>query len=133
MSARMLKLSKKKLGGREMKDKILNWFGTGRVGASSKAMALHISGAQCDGSYPLDPDDLNRCLLFLKAVPEARAELPRMATLNRQWAALVARWDELESLFLSEAGEDWSLTQRGAPKTYKLMTEILYGRKSTTA
>jgi hypothetical protein len=107
-----------------MKDKVLNWMGTGRVGASSKAMALHMTGAPCDGSYPHDPDDLNRCLLFLEAVPEAREHLPRMATLNKVWAALVGRWDEIEASFLGEVGRDWC-DAHSAPKTYKLMREVI--------
>ena len=107
-----------------MKDKILAWMGTGRVGASSNAMALHMCGAPCDGAYPHDPDDLNRCMLFLEAVPEARAELPRMATVNKTWAALVARWNEIEAAFLAEVGRDWCKAQR-APNTYRLMREVI--------
>jgi len=107
-----------------MRDKVLNWMMTGRVGASSKAMATHLCGAQCDGSYPHDPDDLNRCLLFLEAVPEARAELPRMATVNKTWAALVQRWDEIEAAFLAEAGRDWC-KERSAPNTYLLMRAVI--------
>ena len=107
-----------------MKDKVLAWMGTGRVGASSKTMALHLCGSPCDGSYPYDPDDLNRCLLFLEAVPEARAKLPKMATLNRKWAALISRWDEIEASFLEEAGLDWCKAQR-APNTYRLMREVM--------
>lgn len=72
-----------------MKEAIMTWLLTGWVGASSKAMAAHMSGLPCDGSYPLDPDDFNRCLLFIEAVPGSRAMLPKMATLNKTWAALV--------------------------------------------
>lgn len=107
-----------------MKDKILAWMGTGRVGASSRAMAAHLCGAPCDGSYPSDPDDMNRCLLFLEAVPAARSELPRMATLNKTWAALVARWSEIETMFLEEAGRNWCKCT-SAPKTYRLMREVI--------
>lgn len=106
------------------KDKVLNWIGTGRCGASSMAMALHLSGASCDGSYPHDIGDLNRCLLFLEAVPEARAELPRMAELNKTWAALIKRWDEIEGMFLAEAGLDGCKTQN-APRTHRLMREVI--------
>jgi hypothetical protein len=107
-----------------MREKVLNWMTTGRVGLSSKAMAAHLCGAPCDGSYPHDPDDLNRCLLFLEAVPEARAELPRMATVNKTWAALVARWGEIEAAFLAEVGRDWQKAKR-APRTYRLMREVI--------
>lgn len=107
-----------------MRDKVLRWLATGHVGLSSKAMAMHMCGVPCDGSHPADPDDLNRCLLFLEAVPEARAMLPNMATLSKRWAALVARWDEIEATFLAEVGRDWCKGDR-APKTYKLMQEVL--------
>ena len=107
-----------------MKDKVMEWMATGRVGLSSKAMALHLCGFKCDGSYPHDPDDLNRCLLFLESVPEARAELPRMAEVNQVWAALVKQWDNIEAAFLAEAGRDWCKAQR-AYNTYRLMREII--------
>ena len=107
-----------------MKDKVLNWIGMGRVGASSKAMALHLCGYPCDGSFPYDTDDLNRCLLFLEAVPEARALLPNMATLNKTWASLVKNWDEIEASFLEEVGLDWCKAN-SAPKTYKLMKQAI--------
>ena len=106
-----------------MKDKVLKWLLGGWVGASSKAMAAHLCGFPCNGDWPDDPDDFSRCLMFLDAVPEARAALPRMAEVNRHWAALVARWDEIETTFHSEM-----ITPRvwfAAPKTLRLMREVL--------
>ena len=106
-----------------MKDKVLRWLLSGRVGLSSKAMAAHLCGFPCEGDYPIDPDDFNRCVMLLDAVPEARALLPKMAEVNRYWAALVSRWDEIEAAFRDERrgpGVFYS-----APKTYKLMTEII--------
>ncbi len=108
-----------------MKLKILNWFATGHVGLSSKAMASAVAGIDnCKKDHPSDPDDLNRCLLFLNSVPEAREHLDRVAALSDYWQALIARFDEIEETFLKEAGFDWSKSRR-APKTYKLMKEIL--------
>jgi len=115
----------------DLKDKVLKWFGTGRVGASSKAMALHIVGLESDGSHPCDPDDLSRCLLFLEAVPEARAELYRLATLSPVWAALTARWDELEALFNEEVVHEWGRSSR-APRTFRLMNEVITQGKMKT-
>ena len=106
-----------------MKDKILNWFGTGRVGASSKAMALASIGASNDGSHPHDPADFNRCLLLLEQVPEIRNHMEKIAAINDSWAKLVARWDDVEQSFLDEVGFDWSKAS-SAPKTYKLMKEV---------
>lgn len=109
--------------GTEMKDKILNWFATGRVGASSKAMACAAADMPNDGSHPYDPDDLNRCLLLLEAVPEIRQHMNKIAGINDTWAKLVKRWDEVEQCFIDEVGLNW-VKGRKASKTYELMKEI---------
>lgn len=106
-----------------MKNKILEWFATGRVGASSKAMACAAAGLPNDKSHPYDPDDLNRCLLLLEAVPEIRGCMSKVAGISDTWAKLVERWDELEQSFLDEVGLDWAKA-RSAPNTYRLMKAI---------
>ena len=106
-----------------MQDKILNWFGTGEVGSSSKAMALAVTGNRNDGSHPYDPGDLNRCLLLLEAVPEMREHMDKIASMSKTWGKLVARWDEVEQCFLDEVGLNWTKA-RSAPKTYELMKAI---------
>jgi hypothetical protein len=107
-----------------MKDKILNWFAVGRVGMSSAAMAFYLSGEPCDGSYPIDPDDFNRCLLFLEDVPEARDIFSRMAEVNKVWAALVTHWNEIEALFYSEVGMDRKKSPY-APRTLALIRKVI--------
>ena len=107
-----------------MKDKILNWFATGRVGASSKAMACCLIDAENDRSHPYDPDDFNRCLLFLHAVPEAREHLDKLRSMSKRWNDLVDNWDKIEKSFIDEVGFNWSKAQRAA-KTYELMQSIL--------
>lgn len=111
-----------------MKEKILMWFATGRVGLSSKSMALAVldypNDPQWGVQYPCDPDDLNRCLLLMEAAPEIREHMDKVAALSERWARLVARWDELEKSFLDEVGLNWTKGER-APRTYKLMREIL--------
>lgn len=110
-----------------MKDKILEWFATGQVGLSSKSMALAVLEMPQDlewgANHPLDPDDLNRCLLLLEAVPEIRQHMGKIAALSETWRKLVERWDEVEQCFLDEVGLNWSKARR-APKTYELMKEI---------
>ena len=106
-----------------MKDKILNWFSTGRVGASSKAMALASIGISNDKSHPYDPDDLNRCLLLLEAVPEIRQHFDEVAAISDTWAKLVSQWDEVEQCFLDEVGLNWAKGDR-ASRTYELMKAI---------
>ena len=106
-----------------MKDRILAWFGSENVGESSRAMACCIAGVPGPKSHPYDPDDLNRCLLFLEAVPEARQHMGKLKKLSRTWSHFVDRWDELESTFLDEVGLDWSKATV-AHKTYELMLSI---------
>ncbi len=111
-----------------MKEKILKWFATGRVGASSKAMACCLIDAETDYSYPLDPDDFNRCLLFLNAVPEARQHFDKLRLMSTKWAILIDRWDEIEQCFLDEVGFNWCKAKMAA-KTYELIGDILKGVK----
>lgn len=47
-----------------------------------------------------------------------------MADVNKRWAALVARWDEIEASFLDEAGLNWCKGKR-APNTYRMMCEAI--------
>lgn len=106
-----------------MKDKIIAWLGNGDIGQSSRAMACCVAGIKGQKWHPYDPDDLNRCLLFLEAVPEARQHMGKLKELSPTWSDLVDRWDELESTFLDEVGLDWSKATV-ARKTYELMLSI---------
>jgi len=110
-----------------MQNKILLWFATGRVGVSSRAMASVLTGLPVNksffGNHPHDPDDLNRCLLFLKAVPEARDHLDKIAAISDVWKKLVDNWEVLEKTFLEEVGLDWCKGHK-ASKTYDLMKKL---------
>lgn len=104
---------------------IMMWLGKGRRGASSEAMALAIAETETDKKdHPYDPDDFNRCLLFLDSVPAARDNLHKVARISKYWEALIERWSEIENCFLDEVGLDWSKAKH-APKTYALMREVL--------
>lgn len=115
-----------------IKDKILTWFATGRVGISSKAMACCAAGLGQDpmwsrnNNHPHDPDDFNRCLLLLEAVPEIRNHFGEIARLSEAWGRLIENWEQIETLFLEEAGLNWS-KRIPASKTYDLMQEVIYG------
>lgn len=108
----------------EIQTKVLRWIATGRVGSSSKAMAMTACGLPSDKDYPGDPDDLNRCLLMLQAVPEVRDHFDKIAALSPMWHRLIGRWAEIEASFLEEAGLNWSKAN-SAPKTYKLMQDAI--------
>lgn len=106
------------------------WLACGRRGTSSNTIFTKLTGLDAlKGSYPdhpHDPDDLDRCLQLLEDVPELRAKLPQMAQQSPVWAALVENWDEIEQSHLDEVGLGWT-KGRSAPKTYKLMRQVIDG------
>lgn len=66
-------------------------------------------------------------------MPELRPRFERMASVSPEWAALVARWSEIECSHLDEVGLGWTKA-RSASKTYALMREVIDGaRKGGTA
>jgi hypothetical protein len=73
--------------------------------------------------YPSDPSDFNRCLELLIAAPEVEDAMPEIAKISKQWDAIISRWDEVETSFINEAGQNWS-KGKSAPLTYELMKEI---------
>lgn len=114
-------------------EKLLEWYETGEVGISSRTIAEYLGRGRIY-RYPwppADPDDMNRCLKLLQAVPEFRLLLPKMAEVSKEWAALMARWDEVERSQLDEIGIDWKKA-RSAPKTYALMREIYASASKVT-
>lgn len=107
-----------------MSEKILEWFAKGEAGLSSKALAL---AAICEGDgpvdYPYDPADINRCFELIHVAPEAKDGLARLAARSAQWASLESHWIELQYLFESEVGRNWSAGKR-AEKTYNRMKDL---------
>ena len=69
----------------------------GSTGASSKCIARHMMGLRTDGAYPRDGSDFGRCEELLDTVPELRLRMPEMAEVNRYWAELVPRWEEIRA------------------------------------
>lgn len=107
--------------------RLLKWSLGCDTGASSKFMAswlLAVAKPDCWREYPSDPSDLGRCLRLLRIVPELSADFARMAHAGPVWAALVARWGELERSMAEECGIDGE-KQREAPRTYALMNSII--------
>ena len=72
-------------------------------------------------AHPHHPADLGRCLRLLEAVPQWRARLPEMASRSPAWAALVARWGELEAGYAVEAPTG------ATPRTYAAMRAAIEG------
>jgi hypothetical protein len=103
----------------------MKWLMNGRIGLSSKAMLAAALDLESTGDYPHDPSDLNRCLLMLNQVPEARLSFDKISALTPVWGRLIEHWDEMERTFIDEAGLDWTKSTK-APKTYKLMQDVIY-------
>jgi hypothetical protein len=110
----------------ETQAQVIKWLVHGETGESSKCMAFWLTFGERERwpSYPHDPADLDRCLRLLAQAPGLRADLPKMAELSTEWAALMLRWDEIEASHLAEVGLGWTKA-RSAPKTYALMDSIL--------
>ena len=102
----------------------LLWLAGRDTGMSSEAICYHMLGMKSDGSFPLDPSDLGRCLRLLELFPEWKPRMGEMARYSAQWAALVERWDELAEMMADEVGIDWSKGER-APRTYAAMKDAL--------
>lgn len=104
------------------------WLATGSRGVSSNTMFQTLIGFNAlkgsHGSHPHDPDDLDRCLKLLEAVPSLKPRIGEMASVSKQWAALVSRWDEIVESHINEVGIGWTKADQ-ATKTYKLMKEVL--------
>lgn len=76
------------------------WAASGNTGSSSLALLGVMVGKPPESRfcYPHDGGDLGRCIGLLDAVPEYRVRLPEMKTVGPEWVALVANWDELETM-----------------------------------
>lgn len=109
-----------------MKNSVGQWIVGDDTGDSSKAIWAHMMGFKSRNGWdhPWDPSDLGRCLRLLEIAPEWKPRLPEMATRSKQWALLVAHWDEIAAMMLDEVGMNWEKAQ-SAPRTYKLMKDVL--------
>lgn len=97
-------------GRRERADlrRVILWMTTRDTGTSSMAMALFLATGECTRdcmAYPHDGGDLGRCIRFLRHMGwERRA--PEMTAASPQWAALIAEWPLLVSLYDEAENEE---------------------------
>tara|TARA_B100000749_G_C18185271_1_gene365561 strand:- start:8 stop:388 length:381 start_codon:yes stop_codon:yes gene_type:complete len=101
----------------DTKTQILQWFATGRVGASSRTIALAGVGIQHKNPVgPSDPSDLKRCMDMLVACPSVT--LNSVVKMYPWYKPFVDNWNELVSMYESEASSG------KAPLLYKRMKEL---------
>lgn len=76
------------------------WLASDDVGASSKFMALVLSGYDpSEFAYPLDPDDLGRCIRLIRAAPELAQRVHVMSEHGKEWAAVAENWERWVAMY----------------------------------
>lgn len=120
--------SKKKYGG-----SIDAWLNGTDTGSSSKLMALVLSGKSTRGietynrkAHPYDPADIGRCFRMLDEFPDLKEHLDKMREISPVWNKLIDHWGEMEALYKEEVPNHTGK----APKLYKLMQELVYGKET---
>jgi len=104
----------------------MHWLASGETGLSSKTMAFTAVGEDYERgrNHPLDPADFNRCLMLIDAVPEIRDHFEAIASLSKQWKAIIDNWGVIERSFIDEVGFNWQ-NEKEAPITYALMRGMI--------
>lgn len=101
------------------------WLSYGERGMSSEAMFYWLAfRASHSTAVPLDTHDLRRCRLMLEAIPELKAEVPKMADLSHTWAVIVAVWDDLCKMMDHEV-PDWRKTPGWGAGTYQRLNVLI--------
>lgn len=110
-----------------MKGELLEWLAGRDTGASSRALMAYMERDltlfAAEGwrlAYPLDPDDLGRCIRLMDIEPSYRHRILEMASVSPQWARLAAHWSELETLYREEEPSG------NAPRCFALMFLLIH-------
>jgi hypothetical protein len=76
------------------------WLLKGDRGISSETIFGAITGLWINNyKYPpADPSDFYRCSKLLKAVPEWKSELSKVAKLSETWKKVIDNWEKLSEL-----------------------------------
>jgi hypothetical protein len=76
------------------------WLLKGDRGISSETIFGAISGLVISSCKypPADPSDFYRCYKLIKAVPEWKSELHKVAELSKTWKNVIDNWDKLSEL-----------------------------------
>ena len=76
------------------------WLLKGDRGISAETIFGAITGLFINRSKypPADPVDFYRCYKLIKAVPEWKPELHKVAELSKTWKNVIDNWDKLSEL-----------------------------------
>lgn len=115
----------------------ITWYLNGEKGISSEAIydRLTYGSTRADwfSNHPSDPSDFRRCELLLRRVPDFRERFADMAGESPVWAALVARWAVIVTVFEGECPGVFGHERHGnrmANRTYALMRAVIEGAES---
>src|SRR5512140_2482282 len=110
----------------DARQRLLVWSLSGDTGVSSETIAAIAAGMTArrgspfDFDIPYDSGDFGRCYRLLKAVPELRDALPRVAEVCPKWGPVVREWDRLTQLYEQDLAETPAFVEfsrgRGKPR-----------------
>ena len=85
---------------------LLHWFLNGETGLSSQTIArvLLDDTTEAELNYPHDGQDLRRCMLLLRTIPETLSVLDVLEQRNVHWQELIADWPLLTKSLAHELG-----------------------------
>lgn len=83
------------------------WLRNGDTGTSSQTIwqvLMRQTVARTHNNWPCDPSDFGRCHRLLQVMPTWRARLGEVAAAfpGTPWVKLIARWDEVELLYIQQ-------------------------------
>ncbi len=108
-----------------LRARTLEWLGRICFCPASFALAMACCRICCDDrTHPDTLRALERCVNYLRTVPEARARLNLAGRLSAEWSRLAANWSELESALLAECGAGFERSEIGE-QTEALLRRML--------
>jgi hypothetical protein len=102
---------------------VLQWLAPGVKATSPVAMAMGACGIRRHKSYPVDAVDFQQCLLLLENLPEIRNHFRKIGEISSIWKRLVEQWEDIEKVFLEEAGLYWERAS-SAPRTDSALRNV---------
>lgn len=109
--------------GTTLEERQALWLVNGETGNSAAAIFGRMTGQWESNHHPHDADDLRRCILLLRRIPEWADQMHLMGSLSREWAGISENWAKLTAAFFAEATPE--LLRRPLPVTVDLLKLIV--------
>ena len=109
-----------------MQKEIIQWLMHGENGASSIAIAhTALKKPHQKYSHPTTPKSFRQCLLIIEQIPETMQAIEELAKESKEWASILAHWEELEKTVRKEWGPLGSEVPEHEPKLSQTMIRQL--------